>query len=69
MVYAVILHNFSIVHALRSQLSWTHFRLLIRIESEEARQWYMNEAAEEELKKELEHERELIEREWKLLKK
>lgn len=31
--------------ALRHELSWTHYRLLSRIESEEARLWYMNEAA------------------------
>ncbi len=31
--------------ALRHELSWTHYRLLTKLESEEARQWYMNEAA------------------------
>jgi predicted nuclease of restriction endonuclease-like (RecB) superfamily len=31
-------------HAMRAELSWTHYRLLIRVESEQARNWYMNEA-------------------------
>lgn len=31
--------------ALRHELSWTHYRLLAKVESQEARQWYMNEAA------------------------
>ena len=36
---------FPIRDALRHELSWTHYRLLLRVESEPARQWYMNEAA------------------------
>jgi len=32
--------------ALRSELSWTHYKLLIRIENPLAREWYMNEAAD-----------------------
>lgn len=31
--------------ALRHELSWTHYRLLAKVESEEARLWYMAEAA------------------------
>lgn len=31
--------------ALRHELSWTHYRTLLRVESDAARQWYMNEAA------------------------
>ena len=31
-------------NALRSQLTWTHYRLLLSVENEQARQWYMNEA-------------------------
>ncbi|OYY74867.1 MAG: hypothetical protein B7Y40_02640 [Gammaproteobacteria bacterium 28-57-27] len=31
--------------ALRHELSWTHYRVLTRVESEEARLWYMLEAA------------------------
>lgn len=33
--------------ALRLELSWTHYRLLLRVESSEGRAWYMNEAAEQ----------------------
>ena len=33
--------------AVRSELSWTHYRLLTRVENEAARQWYMNEAADQ----------------------
>jgi predicted nuclease of restriction endonuclease-like (RecB) superfamily len=36
---------FPIRDALRHELSWTHYRTLLRIESDSARQWYMNEAA------------------------
>ncbi|MBU2573459.1 MAG: DUF1016 family protein [Elusimicrobia bacterium] len=38
---------FPIWNALRSELSWTHYRLLLRVEDEHARQWYMNEAADQ----------------------
>ena len=31
--------------ALRHELSWTHYRLLLRVDSATARDWYMNEAA------------------------
>jgi predicted nuclease of restriction endonuclease-like (RecB) superfamily len=31
--------------ALRHELSWTHYRRLLRVDSESARQWYMHEAA------------------------
>lgn len=30
-------------NALRSQLTWTHYRLLLRVENETARNWYMEE--------------------------
>ena len=30
-------------NALRSQLTWTHYRLLLRIEDDNARNWYMEE--------------------------
>ncbi len=33
--------------ALRHELSWTHYRLLLRVENEQARTWYMNEAVPE----------------------
>lgn len=35
---------FPIRDALRRELSWTHYRLLLRIDNNEARQWYVNEA-------------------------
>ena len=37
--------TFPILDALRPELSWTHYRTLLRVESEPARAWYMNEAA------------------------
>ncbi len=36
---------FPICDALRHELSWTHYRTLLRVESETARTWYMKEAA------------------------
>ena len=33
--------------ALSPELSWSHYRLLIRVEKPAARNWYMNEAAEQ----------------------
>ena len=36
---------FPIANTLCSQLTWTHYRLLLSVESEQARLWYMNEAA------------------------
>lgn len=36
---------FPIRDALRRELSWTHYRLLLRVNSEKARHWYMTEAA------------------------
>lgn len=38
---------FPIRDALRHELSWTHYRALLRVDSEAARQWYMNEAADQ----------------------
>ncbi|MDB4902215.1 MAG: cytoplasmic protein [Mucilaginibacter sp.] len=37
----------SIPGVLRRELSWTHYRLLMRVEDEAARNYYMNEAAEQ----------------------
>ena len=31
-------------NAVRSEVSWTHYRLLLRVEDESARNWYMEEA-------------------------
>jgi len=37
--------TFPIWNALRPELSWTHYRLLLRVEDRRAREWYMVEAA------------------------
>ncbi len=34
-------------HALRGELTWTYYRALMRVEKPESREWYMNEAAEQ----------------------
>lgn len=39
--------GFPIWDAVRTELSWTHYRLLTRVDNETARQWYMNQAAEQ----------------------
>ena len=39
--------SFPNCYALRNELTWTHYRLLIRVQNETARIWYMNEAAEQ----------------------
>lgn len=39
--------TFPKMNALRSQLSWTHYRLLMRVQSEKARTFYQNEAISE----------------------
>ena len=36
---------FPIRDALRRELSWTHYRLLLRVDSADARQWYVQESA------------------------
>ncbi|HUH73587.1 MAG TPA: PDDEXK nuclease domain-containing protein [Chitinophagales bacterium] len=38
--------QFPNVYALRKELSWTHYRSLIRVENSKAREVYMNEAAD-----------------------
>lgn len=32
---------------LRPELTWSHYRLLIKVKNDQARLWYMNEAAEQ----------------------
>lgn len=32
-------------YALRSELTWTHYRLIMRLENEKTREWYIGEAA------------------------
>lgn len=39
---------FPIWNAVRTELTWTHYRSLLRVESEQARIWYMNEAVKEQ---------------------
>lgn len=39
----------SILDPVRRELSWTHYRTLLRVENDQARQWYMNEAANQNL--------------------
>ena len=34
------------VHALRAELTWTHYRLLLKVENEKARDFYLNEAVD-----------------------
>lgn len=34
-------------NAVRTELSWTHYRLLLKVENEVARSWYVNESANE----------------------
>jgi len=44
-------HGFSgaekVYTSIRPELSWTHYRLLLRVEDDQAREWYMNEAADQ----------------------
>ena len=42
-----VFQMFPIRNALRSELSWTHYRLLQRVPDQPARLWYMQEAAEQ----------------------
>lgn len=38
--------TFPIRHTLRAELSWSHYRMLMRVDNERRRLWYMNEAAD-----------------------
>lgn len=38
---------FPIRDAVRLELSWTHYRILLRVENIKAREWYLNECAEQ----------------------
>jgi predicted nuclease of restriction endonuclease-like (RecB) superfamily len=38
---------FPIVHALRAQLNWTHYRLILQIDNKNEREFYLNETANE----------------------
>ena len=37
--------TFPIWHAVRTELSWTHYRALLRVSNKDAREWYVNESA------------------------
>ncbi len=39
--------HFEKCSALRSELTWTHYKMLMRVDKPEAREWYMNEAADQ----------------------
>jgi predicted nuclease of restriction endonuclease-like (RecB) superfamily len=36
--------EFPILHALRGELTWTHYRLLLKVQNETARQYYLQES-------------------------
>ncbi len=40
-------HNFSKWNAVSAELSWTHYRHLLKVENERARLWYQSEAVKE----------------------
>lgn len=39
--------TFPIRNAVRTELSWTHYRSLLRVENPQARDWYLNEAIDQ----------------------
>lgn len=39
--------HFEKCSTLRSELTWTHYKMLMRVDEPEAREWYMNEAADQ----------------------
>jgi predicted nuclease of restriction endonuclease-like (RecB) superfamily len=45
--FYIIYPDFEKSYALRSQLSWTHYRLIMRVENPSARDFYMSEAADQ----------------------
>lgn len=46
--YMRLFYNaFPICDTLRHELSWSHYRMLLRVKDEKARNWYMNEAADQ----------------------
>jgi len=40
-------HAFPKRNAVRSELSWTHYRLLLKVKNDKARHWYLDEAVNE----------------------
>jgi predicted nuclease of restriction endonuclease-like (RecB) superfamily len=45
--FYLIFKEKEIRYALRSELTWTHYRLIMRMENPSAREYYMNEAADQ----------------------
>lgn len=46
--YMRLFYNaFPICDTLRHELSWSHYRMLLRVKDEKTRNWYMNEAADQ----------------------
>ena len=43
--FYMVFPDFEKSYALRSELTWTHYRLIMRLENEKAREWYIEEAA------------------------
>lgn len=39
-------HTFPNVHAVRGELTWTHYRILLKVQNDRARDFYINEAIE-----------------------
>ena len=46
--FYLVFPDFEKSHALRGQLGWTHVRLIMRVENPAAREFYMQEAAEQQ---------------------
>lgn len=46
--FYIIFPDFQKSYALRSQLSWTHYRLIMRVENERARNYYLTECSEQQ---------------------
>jgi len=46
--FYIVFPDFQKSYALRSQLSWTHYRLIMRVENEKARNYYLAESSEQQ---------------------
>jgi hypothetical protein len=45
--FYVTFPGFNKSYALRNQLTWSHYRLIMRVENSDAREYYIREAAEQ----------------------
>ena len=54
--------TFPIHHALRAELSWTHYRMIMRVENPDASKYQLMLPTEEELKRHIKQERRRIEK-------